>query len=439
MPVVQISDLSWGGQGLGRIEGKVVFVPFSLPGELVEAELVYCKKDFCQGRLIRVLSPSPDRVEPLCPVYQTCGGCQLQHLEVGRQVQEKERLFIQTLSHALESKEILVYPTLSSLWSYGYRHRLSLRADWIDRGFRFGFFKPRSHELVPIEGCLLANESINDVLGILQKKLQNLNYRDWRPEIEIQVFENPRRGGIVFSSPERLTLSRQRRIIEEISSIVGLNYLVFQGTHSEVEGPLLAPDQDFPKLDLPASQTGLPRDLQLSCFPKVFTQVNQRMNLQVIAYLLSRNLFSPQDLILDLYCGSGNFSLPAAVLVREVIGLENSPLAVANARWNQKINRIFNCTFSQIDAAEGVRRLKKKKTPFTLAILDPPRAGAREIIPLLDDETLKRILYVSCDPMTLFRDLRQLKNMGWRVEWSQPVDFFPQTFHLESLTFLRKD
>jgi 23S rRNA (uracil1939-C5)-methyltransferase len=153
---------------------------------------------------------------------------------------------------------------------------------------------------------------------------------------------------------------------------------------------------------------------------------------------MSLNFFNSQDTILDLYCGLGNFSLPTALKVQEVIGVEAFPPAVANARWNQKINRISNCTFIQAKVEAGLNQLKLSGKPVSWIILDPPRTGAREVIPILDTWDIKGILYISCDPMTLFRDLTQLVKRGRGVEWSQPVYFFPQTFHMESITFLRK-
>ncbi len=147
---------------------------------------------------------------------------------------------------------------------------------------------------------------------------------------------------------------------------------------------------------------------------------------------------TPQDTVLDLYCGLGNFSLPLALKVKEVIGLEAFPQAVANARWNREINRISNCTFIEAKAEDAFHQLKLLAKTVSWVILDPPRTGAQEVIPMFDAWDLKGIIYISCNPMTLFRDLTRLTQQGWKIKWSQPVDFFPQTFHLESVTLLRK-
>ena len=211
MPIVSISDLSWGGEGIGRIEGKVVFIPYGLPGEIVEVEVVRSKKNFSLGKLIRILEPSPDRVEPLCSFYRDCGGCQLQHQAFHRQIQEKERLFNQALNHALKPKEILVYPALQSPDGFGYRHRLQLKTAWENHRFNLGFFRTKSHRVVSIDRCLLANKATNAVLKLLREKMESLRFKDWSPEIELQIFENPQKGGIVFNSPFRNPLARKAK------------------------------------------------------------------------------------------------------------------------------------------------------------------------------------------------------------------------------------
>ena len=440
MPVVTISDLSWGGEGIGRIEGKVVFIPFSLPGEVVEVKIVQSKKNYSQGKLVRILEPSPDRVEPPCPFYRECGGCQLQHLALQRQVQEKERLFKQTLEHFLKPKKVLVLPTLQSPGAFGYRHRLQLKTSWKNKQFCLGFFRPKSHDLVPLDCCLLANDPSNEVLKVLPEKMRDLQLKKWAPDIELQVHEMPRRGGIVFTFPKGLDPSQKKRITKELLPIQGINYLLFKESDClplTGEHPFFF-EKESPEYWLPAFETGLPKDLRLTCFPLVFTQVNLELNRRLIARLLSLNLFDRQDTVLDLYCGLGNFSLPVAMKAQEVVGIEAFPPAVTNARWNGKINQISNCTFIQARVEEGLNQLKWSAKPVSWIILDPPRTGALEVIPMLDAWNIKGVLYISCDPMTLFRDLTQLVKRGWGIKWSQPVDFFPQTFHLESITFLTK-
>src|SRR4030042_5031675 len=418
MPVVRISDLSWGGEGIGRIEGKCVVVPHSLPGEVVEVELVHFWKSYDRGRLIRILDPSPDRVEPPCSFYRECGGCQLQHLAPHRQVQEKERLFRQALNHALKPKKVQVYPTLISPAAFGYRHRLHLKTAWKNNRFNLGLFKTKSHDVIAINRCLLANDQLNEVLRVLLENPQSQKYGYWTSEIELQVFEMPRRGGIVFTAPKRIDPSQKKRITKELFPILKLNYLLFQESN---QLPLtgehhFSPEKDSPEFFFSTSDTGLPRDIRMACFPQVFTQINLDLNQQLMARLLSGGIIDRRATVLDLYCGLGNFFLPIALTAQEVIGLEAFSPAVVNARWNQKINRISNCTFIQTKVGEGIHQLKLPNKTISLVILDPPRTGALEVIPMLDARNIRGILYISCNPMTLFRDLTHLVRRDWSVE-----------------------
>jgi 23S rRNA (uracil1939-C5)-methyltransferase len=439
MPVVHISELSWGGEGIGRIEGKVVFVPQALPGEDAEIEIVQSKKDYSRAKLKRILDPSPDRVEPPCPVYQDCGGCQLQHLNYRKQVMEKERLFKKALGHAFPGRDVFLYPALQSPKDYGYRHRLQIKTAWTKKKLGLGFFKPKSHELVSIDRCLLANKEANDLINPLRNRLQALGKWDWTPDIELQVFEDPPGGGVVFSSSPRSGLSGMEKINKGISDLK-FNYILFQEPKqlNHWDGTPFSPEEESPEFVLPAAVTGLPQDIRLTAFPKVFTQVNLGANLLLLARLLQMDIIHSGDRILDCFCGLGNFTLPVSLMSKEVIGLESLPLAVANARLNQKRNKIINCSFVQDRADSAFRKPGFSQNAVSLAILDPPRTGVKELIPLLDFKELNGLLYISCNPSTLLRDLSLLTTRGWVVEWIQPIDFFPQTYHLESATFLRK-
>ncbi|HMK66303.1 MAG TPA: class I SAM-dependent RNA methyltransferase [Thermodesulfobacteriota bacterium] len=439
MAIVKISELSWGGQGISRIEGKVVFVSQALPGETVEIEIIQSKKDYSLGKLLHILDPSPDRIAPPCPVYQECGGCQLQHLGYQNQVIEKERLFKKALVHALPGEDIQVYPSLPSPKPYGYRHRLFLKSGWSAKKTIVGFYKPKSHQVVNVEGCLLANKAINHLLNPIKEQIRLTNNPQWTPEIELQIFENPHRGGVIFSSPVRINRGEKKMITANLGSL-GLDYVLFKTKDQLLcwDDTPFAPGEEAPEFLLPAAISGLPRDIRLTVFPDVFTQVNLEANLLLISRLFELDLFHDEDRILDAYCGLGNFSLPLCLKAKEVLGLESLPGAVANARWNQSKNKILNCFFIQAKVDAALKQPKFPPNPVSLAVLDPPRTGVKDIIPLLDLKGLKGLLYISCNPSTLFRDLILLKDRGWRVEWSQPVDFFPQTYHLESVTFLKR-
>ena len=216
---------------------------------------------------------------------------------------------------------------------------------------------------------------------------------------------------------------------------------VFFGTFQENElfglDPF-SPDRHGQRVVLPAGTTLLDRDVELTFFPQVFSQVNLAQNLRLIAFLLSQPCWGPQVTCLDLFCGQGNFSIPLAFKTREVIGVESLAPAVENARFNQRRNQIGNCIFHQASAQSALNQLLRGESRFNVVFMDPPRTGALEILEQIDLLALQGLYYLSCDPMTLFRDLAFLIQKGWRLGWTMPLDFFPQTYHLESLTFLSR-
>jgi 23S rRNA (uracil1939-C5)-methyltransferase len=440
MPIMTITDLSWGGEGIGRIEGQVVFVPYALPGEVIEIRIMERRKNFSRGKLIKVLEPSPDRVEPPCAYFTACGGCQLQHLSEARQPLEKERLFRQALLHGLKPSALSFLPILSSPLKLGYRDRLQLKILWKEGRPIFGFFGPKSRELIPIEHCLLANKSLNRVLPLIKEGLASLPQKISADSLEIQLFEEPLAGGLLFTSINLPEKSRRRGLTRALAGLPGLQYILFQdsGKRRLVGDLPFSAEQHSPVFLLPAVESGLPRDIRMACFPQVFSQVNMGANRLLLATLLKRSIWGSGEALWDLYSGMGNFSIPFSFKVREVIGIEAFPAAVVNARWNRSLNQVSNCRFILGQAGEELARLKKERSGVSLLILDPPRSGAKEVIPELDSCQPEGILYISCDPMTLVRDLKGLTERGWQIIWSQGLDFFPQTYHLESITFLRR-
>jgi 23S rRNA (uracil1939-C5)-methyltransferase len=212
---------------------------------------------------------------------------------------------------------------------------------------------------------------------------------------------------------------------------------------NHADGPLTGPDVFSPErhsliYQVPVGGAHEGREIALTVFPQVFSQVNLPQNRRLIALLEELRLISAQDRIWDLYCGQGNFSIPLSFGAAEVLGIESFAPAVENAAWNQKINPGSRCRFIRATALEGASRLIHTGENPDWVILDPPRSGAAAVIPALAKLRARGLFYVSCEPMTLFRDLALLLKEGWRLEWTRPLDFFPQTYHLESLSLLSR-
>ena len=440
MAVIRITAISMQGEGLGRLEGKIVFVPFTLPGESVEIEIKEDRKTYSRGRLVRVLEPSPDRVTPPCPIFGICGGCHLQHASPSAQSRIKENGFREAFRHALKMDDPPIQTLRDSPGSLYYRHRLRLKIQGRGRQSSLGFYQARSHQLVVVERCFLANPAVNRILAGLSRVVRDIPFLDEPAELEIQCLEEEKKGLVLFRVTRRPSTPILRKVTEKLLEIPGIQAIFF-GTFQESElfgfDPF-SPDRHGQQVVLPAGTTLLDREVELTFFPQVFSQVNLAQNLRLIAFLLSQPGWGTQDTLLDLFCGQGNFSLPLALKTGKVIGVESLAPAVENARFNQRRNKIDNCIFHQASARSGLNRLVREGAKVDTVFMDPPRAGAREILDQVDLLSPRGLYYLSCEPMTLLRDLSLLSRKGWNLQWTVPLDFFPQTFHLESLTFLSR-
>ena len=440
MAVIQITALSLQGEGVGRLEGKVVFVPFTLPGESVEIEIKEDRKTFSRGRLVRVLEPSPDRVTPPCPVFGSCGGCHLQHAAPAAQSRIKENGFREAFRQALKRDDLPIQTLWDSPGSLFYRHRLRLKIQGRGRESSLGFYQARSHQLVTVERCFLANPAVNRILSSLSRVVRDIPFPDEFAELEIHCLEEGEKGLVLFRVTRRPSPPLLRQITEKLLEIKEIKDVFFQTFQESALFGLdpFSPDRHGQSVGLPAETTLLDRAVELTFFPQVFSQVNLAQNLRLIAFLLSQPCWGPQVTCLDLFCGQGNFSIPLALKTREVIGVESLAPAVENARFNQHRNQIDNCVFHQGSAHSVLNRLLREGAKFHVVVMDPPRTGARAILEQVDLLAPQGLYYLSCEPMTLFRDLAFLTHKGWALEWTLPLDFFPQTFHLESLTFLSR-
>ena len=441
MTRLHIDTLTLQAEGVGRLDGRVVFVPGGLPGETLEVQLVEEKKNFSRGRLVRILETSPERITPPCPYFGDCGGCQLQHLEAAAQDRFKQTGFQTALSHALKQDDLPRIPLLESPSRLHYRHRLRLKLGEAEGRTTLGFYGARSHRIIPIRQCLLAQPLVNEILAFLQQQLTDLPVSDKPLDLEIQSLGIAGKGIVLITTGTFLPNDQRDRIGEKLKEFPGIKAVFFQ-THP---GGLLTGTTDFAPEDhsliyrVPFGHPSLPTEaLSLACFPQVFSQVNLVQNLRLIDLLLGQPLMKTGDAVWDLFCGQGNFSFPLALKAGRVIGVESSQPAVDNAKFNQAVHKIDRCRFIRDQARSGLSRLIRAGERPDWVLLDPPRAGAREIIPALDSLNPKGIYYVSCDPMTLFRDLGLFLTRGWKLDWCRPLDFFPQTFHLESLSLLRK-
>lgn len=439
-----IEKIIKGGQGLGRLaDGQVVMVGRVLPGEVVRVSLQRSHRRYQEAELLEVLAPSPRRIRPACPVYDVCGGCNFQHVEYGEQVRLKHAILEETIFRAglcpREDLAALMGPPLASPSALGYRQRVRLQ---VKEGV-VGFFSRSSHAIVPVSRCLLARETLNQVLVELrgQARFQSL----LAAASALELLEDLAMGQAVLL----LHLSRKARPAEQKSAALLCQELpqlkaVIFAAPGQALGPCLTADgEKIPAellltIPLPVSLCGKALDLSLE--PGGFCQVHPAQNERCIRLLLDWAGETGPGKALDLFCGMGNFSLPLALQGWEITGMDLKRATIRSALRNARVAGLEQrCCFSQEDAGTAARRLLNEEAAFDLILLDPPRSGCATLIPLLPQLAARQLIYISCDPATLARDLTGLARAGYRLAEARMVDMFPQTGHQESMVRLERE
>jgi len=419
MLTLRIESLAYGIFGVARAEGGVVFVPGTAPGDVVRARVVKEQPGYREAELVEIVERSTVRRTPPCPYVSECGGCGWQHVEYGAQLAAKESVLRETLPRIgkLDPTTLDIRPIIGSA-EWAYRHRLTLR---VGGEHRLGFYRHHSHRLVEIDECLIGDQAVNRHLGVAREWLRGVSTTVRRLEIA-----SNRAGKVAFVANAEGAFRHDDAFHEKFlrahESVAGI-VLFGKGWRRTFGKPIVDLEIDG----------GLVIDTQGG-----FTQVNPEGNRKLVAAALEFGAPRADDRVLDLYCGAGNFTLPFARRVREVVGVESEAASVMQARKNADRAGLANCRFIQQEAAAAARALAADGDRFELVVLDPPRSGAAGVVEHLSALATDRVVYVSCNPATLARDLGKLARLGFTIGAIQPIDLFPQTYHLETVVRLRK-
>jgi 23S rRNA (uracil1939-C5)-methyltransferase len=421
-----IETLTNGGRGLGRHNGKAVFVPFSAPGDRLFCKVVREKAQYAIAETVTILEPSLLRRKPPCPYYGDCGGCQWQHMSYPVQTEWKAQVFREMLLRKDLIAEDRIKPIVAAPAEFGYRNRVQLKCRLTKQGLLMGFFRPGSHTIVDVDRCLLVAPDIQAVVDRLRLLLPDAPHLESLSQVDLACDDQ---GEVqVVMHVELRARRRFREWLVEVACKEGFNAALNVGRKASLEivhgRGVLHYQVGQPELKLQVSAGG-------------FAQINSPQNRVLVDELVREAALQGGERVLDLFCGTGNFSLPLARSAAALVGVEGYAPAIADARRNADANGIRNCTFYAEDAAGAVSR-HGLKDHFDVVALDPPRSGSYQVVKELSVTQTDRIFYVSCDPGSLVRDLTQLSEAGYRVVSSQPFDLFPQTWHIESLTVLER-
>lgn len=423
--IAAITDLDHEGRGVAHVDGKAVFITDALPGERVEWRRVKSTRQFDEGRLVNVLEASPGRVQPGCPHFGVCGGCVLQHLSAEQQIDFKQRQLLDALRRIgnVAPREVLP-PLQGPAWHY--RRRARLAARWVPKKGKtvVGFRERSSTFIANLEQCPILAEPVARLIEPLSALVTQLSLRARVPQIEVAVAE--RATALVIRVLDEPTPDDRARL-EEFQRTHGVEIYLQPGGYETV-APLTPPASTL--------EYRLPKfDVTVRFAPTDFIQVNEALNALMIERAIEWLQPADNEHVLDLFCGLGNFSLPIARSGAKVTAVEGEAGLVARARENAMLNGLETVEFHVADLfSEDVVHATWAKRAYDKVLLDPPRAGAREILPLLAASGARRVVYVSCHPGTLARDAGVLvKELGFELEAAGVMDMFPHTAHVESM------
>ncbi len=430
---VTITGMGEKGEGVAKIDNFAVFIPYALIGETIEVLIVKVLKSYAYGKMLNIIKPSRERIEPKCPVFYKCGGCDLQHCTYNQELEFKTNK-VKDCIKRIGSLNIKVNNTLGYEQNY-YRNKsqFPVSPDGI------GFYSPRSHRVVPIENCLTQNENSNKAMNIVKEFMELFH---------IKPYDESTKKGVIRHIFTRCALTNQVMVcivtatenLKSADSLVsmlknefGEDVSVIQNINTKNTNIILG---DKNKI-LNGNGVIIDKigDKFFEISPHSFFQINPHQTKALYDKVLEVAQFEGNERVLDLYCGIGTISLYVAPYVESVIGVECVPQAIENAKKNSMLNNIKNAEFYVGNAED----MAEKFPDNDVIIVDPPRKGCDEkLLNTIKDLAPKKIIYVSCNPATLARDLKILTGYGYTAHEVWPVDMFPRTAHVENVVLLTK-
>ena len=391
--MVEIIKLDHQGRGIGKINNKIIFVPNTLPGEIVEIKITNEKKNYIEGQVIKYIKTSKRRIKPQCPYYELCGGCQLMHMSYEDQLKYKQEK-TENIIHKYTDNNIKINPIIKCNDIYNYRNKITLHIH-----NKIGLYKKNNNELININKCLLVDNNINNII----KEIKSINLED----DEITIRSNNKNTLLYYKNKHNNFNS------VNVDNLI-LNNTIIKGKKYNIE-----------KLN----------NLKFIISPTSFFQVNTKQTIKLYNKIKELANINKNDNILDLYCGTGTIGLYLSNECKNVLGVEINKDAILDANNNKELNNIQNAKFIAEDAKNIIKTTKYHPD---IIIVDPPRSGLfKGMVNDLFKLNVKKLIYVSCNPITLARDLKELSKK-YLIETIQPIDMFPNTYHMETVGVIIK-
>ena len=426
-----VDDFSHDGRGVGRWHGKTLFVAGSLPGERVQAEVLADHKNYAEAKLLQVVQASNLRQHPPCIHHHECGGCQLQHVPPEQQVQLKQQAITQQLSR-IARVELPGWQVPLAFDSAGYRRRAQLATRYFadSHTLLLGFRQASHRHIVPVQHCLVLVPALDNLLEPLREAILTAN--DPAIYSHVELLQTEQQSLVVLQVQASLVaadMSLWNRFAEQQKIGVEVRQADGQIHFFGIADGLC-------QYQLPAL-SGQTVGLDIYFSSQDFIQVNAKANAAMVQQAMDWLDVQPEDRVLDLFCGAGNFSLPAASLGAQVLGVEGDATMVQRASDNARRNGL-QASFKKADLFASDAGKVWRGWQFNKLLMDPPRAGAKGIEKLLREHKIEKLVYISCNPASMARDLQGLQKLGLQVVKAGCIDMFPHTPHLEVMTLLEK-
>ncbi|MFF2158516.1 23S rRNA (uracil(1939)-C(5))-methyltransferase RlmD [Paenibacillus chitinolyticus] len=454
----EIIGIGHDGEGVGRVEGFTLFVPGALPGERVRLKVLKLKKQYGYAKLLEVLESSPDRVGAPCPIYDKCGGCQLQHLDYAAQLKVKRQLVVDNLerigklkvadplmhdiARASEADGIVVYPTIGMSDPWRYRNKAQVPFGEEQGGLVGGFYAQGSHRIIDMEACLIQHANNDEVIAKVKEIGRGLGIRAYREETHqgllrhVVVKVGFRTGEIMVvlvTNGKEIPHAEEwiEKIRAAIPGVASICQNVNTGRTNVIFGPTT---RVLWGREVIYDYIG---DVKFAISARSFFQVNPVQTEALYGKALEYAGLTGGETVVDAYCGIGTISLFLAKHAKKVYGVEIVPEAIEDAKRNAELNGIRNAEFAVGGAEDVLPEWQRAGVRPDVIVVDPPRKGCDErLLDTILQLRPERIVYVSCNASTLARDLRVLEDGGYRTVCVQPVDMFPHTVHVESVALL---
>lgn len=439
---VSVEDLTHDGAGVAKVEGYPLFIPNVLPGEEIEVQVTKTNKKYGFAKLIDVKKASPDRIDPPCPVFWDCGGCQLQHLSYEGQLVQKRKTVRDVMDRIGKLPHVPVHPVKGMDNPWRYRNKSQIPFSERNGKTVAGFYETRTHDIVDTNQCIIQTEEADALMATIKHKLHELGLHAYdevkhRGMLRHLVVRKARATGevMVVLVTRTKNLAQKEAIIDVVKTVVPDVTSIMLNVNSKKTNVIFG-DETILLYGKPVIVDKI-GDTQFEISARSFYQINPEQTEALYGQALEYAQLTGDETVIDAYCGIGTISLFLAKQAKEVYGVEIVPQAIEDAKRNAELNQIENAYFEAGPAEVVIPNWYKSGKKFDVLVVDPPRKGCDEqLLNTILTHKPGRIVYVSCNPATLARDLRILEDGGYRTQEVQPVDMFPHSSHIECVAYL---